>query len=336
MKNRVGRVLASLLLSVLTLGSALDAQHTERVIKANIPFDFVVGNEIFPAGRYSVVIIVGPVLLELHDSRAASLANVLTQSVQDAGQSGPAPTAIRQRRWSARPHPGLASRVTRVASKSCAQNRPFLLSESARDASKPPRWAIRARHLTITITKVRVSMNTGMNGSNGQSRAADLHVQEVIRSAERELHELLAQRAELMKRIGTIKQTLAGLANIFGDCVLSDQLLTFLDRKSASRQPGFTRACRVILMDAKKPLGARLVCQALQQRFPELLERHKDPMASVTTVLNRLADYTEARCSLDSNGRRVWEWIVEPENSADLLLAAGSSRFPSQPKAMSS
>jgi hypothetical protein len=179
-------------------------------------------------------------------------------------------------------------------------------------------------------------MNTGMNESNGQAQAADLHVQEVIRSAERELHELLERRAELMKRIGSIKQTLAGLANIFGDCVLSDQLLTFLERKSVSRQPGFTRACRVVLMDAKKPLGARLVCQTLEQRFPELLERHKDPIASVTTVLNRLADYTEARCSLDANGRRVWEWIVERENSADLLLAAGSNRVPTQPKALSS
>jgi hypothetical protein len=175
-------------------------------------------------------------------------------------------------------------------------------------------------------------MNIVMNGSDGQSQAVDLHVQEVIRSAERELHELLGQRAELMKRIGTIKQTLVGLANIFGDCVLSDQLLTFLDRKSVSRQPGFTRACRVVLMDAKKPLGARLVCHALQQRFPELMERHKDPIASVTTVLNRLADYTEARCSLDANGRRVWEWIAERENSTDLLLA-GSNGFPPQPLA---
>ena len=103
------------------------------------------------------------------------------------------------------------------------------------------------------------------------------------------LHELLERRAELMKRIGTIKQTLAGLANIFGEGVLSDQLLSFLDRKSASRQPGFTRACRVVLMEAKRPLGARLVCHALQQRFPEVLERHKDPIASVTTVLNCLA-----------------------------------------------
>lgn len=79
--NRVGRVFASLLLSVLMLGSALYAQRTERVIKANIPFDFVVGNEIFPAGQYSVVL-VGPVLLELRDSQGRALTNVLTQSVR--------------------------------------------------------------------------------------------------------------------------------------------------------------------------------------------------------------------------------------------------------------
>ena len=64
-------------------------------------------------------------------------------------------------------------------------------------------------------------MNAFVHGSNGQSQAADLHVQEVIRSAERELHELLQRRAELMKRIGTIKQTLAGLANILATLSLT-------------------------------------------------------------------------------------------------------------------
>jgi hypothetical protein len=87
MKNRVGRIFASLLLSVLMLGSALYAQRTERVIKANIPFDFVVGREIFPAGQYSVVLI-GPVLLELRDSRGRTLINVLTQSVQAPAAPG--------------------------------------------------------------------------------------------------------------------------------------------------------------------------------------------------------------------------------------------------------
>jgi hypothetical protein len=86
MKNRVVRVFASLLLSVLMLGSALYAQNTERVIKANIPFDFVVSNEVFPAGRYSVAL-VGPVMLELRDSRGRALINVLTQSVQTLATS---------------------------------------------------------------------------------------------------------------------------------------------------------------------------------------------------------------------------------------------------------
>jgi hypothetical protein len=174
-------------------------------------------------------------------------------------------------------------------------------------------------------------MNAGLNGNNGQLQAEDLHVQEVIRSAERELRELLQRRAELMKRIGTIKQTLSGLANIFGNSVLSDELLTFLDRKTASRQPGFTRACRVVLMESGKPLGARFVCQALQQRFPEVLERHKDPIASVTTVLNRLVDYMEASCSLDTHGRRVWEWISERQNPATLLFGSDPA-VASQPR----
>jgi hypothetical protein len=165
-------------------------------------------------------------------------------------------------------------------------------------------------------------MNTGTNGSNATAQPVDLHVHEVIRSAEHELQELLQRRAEVMKRIGTLKQTLAGLANLFGDSVLSDELLNLLDRKAPSRQPGFTKACRLILMDSGIPLGARQTCAELARRFPDLLERHKDPIASVTTVLNRLVDYAEARCSLNENGRRVWEWIAERENgtAADLLL----------------
>ena len=56
------------------------------------------------------------------------------------------------------------------------------------------------------------------------------HVQEVVRQAHEELRQLLRQRAEVMKRIGTVKQTIAGLANLFGDAVLSDELLELVDR----------------------------------------------------------------------------------------------------------
>jgi len=87
MTSRVGRVFTSLLLGVLMLGSTVYAQRTKRIIKANIPFDFVVGSEIFPAGHYSVALI-GPVLLELRDSEGHALINVLTQSVQAPATPG--------------------------------------------------------------------------------------------------------------------------------------------------------------------------------------------------------------------------------------------------------
>src|ERR1700681_4318530 len=91
------------------------------------------------------------------------------------------------------------------------------------------------------------------------------HVEEVVRQAHEELRQLLQQRAEVMRRIGTIKQTIAGLANLFGDAVLSDELLELVDRKSSGRQPGFTKACRMVLMDANCALSARDVCDRIQE-----------------------------------------------------------------------
>src|SRR6201988_1978420 len=142
---------------------------------------------------------------------------------------------------------------------------------------------------------------------NGSSRPMDRydvgHVQEVIRQAHEELRQLLQQRAEVMKRIGTVKQTISGLANLFGDGVLSDELMELVDRKSSGRQPGFTKACRMILMEAGRPMSARDICDYFHNKIPTLLARHKDPMASVTTVLNRLVDYGEAQGGVFGKGR---------------------------------
>jgi hypothetical protein len=157
-------------------------------------------------------------------------------------------------------------------------------------------------------------MDNGRGGSHiikGAPRGGDQHVQEVIRTAHEELRQLMRQRAEIMKRIGTVKQTIVGLANLFGDDVLNEELLELVDRKSGGRQPGFTKACRMVLMEAEKPLGAREVCDQIQQRMPPILIRHKDPLASVTTVLNRLVEYGEARTVLRENGRRAWQWVSD-------------------------
>jgi hypothetical protein len=65
------------------------------------------------------------------------------------------------------------------------------------------------------------------------------------------------------------------------------------------------------------------VCDQIQERIPPMLARHKDPMASVTTVLNRLVEYGEAQAVLLNNGRRAWRWIAEAgEHSARASMAA--------------
>ena len=147
------------------------------------------------------------------------------------------------------------------------------------------------------------------------SRPSDAHVQEVLRQAQRELRELLRERADIMKRIGTVKQTIVGLANMFGNEVLDEELLDLVDRRSNGRQPGFTRACRMVLIEARTPMTAREVCDQLRGRFAELLINHKDPLASVTTVLNRLAEYGEARSSTNPQGKRAWEWVADKRNT---------------------
>jgi hypothetical protein len=163
------------------------------------------------------------------------------------------------------------------------------------------------------------------NHNGGRAAVApgsEVSAQEVVRAAHEELLQLLRQRAEVMKRIGTVKQTISGLANIFGDQVLGDDLLELIDRKPNGRQPGFTKACRRVLMEVKRPIGAREVCVELERYAPTILARHKDPLASVTTVLNRLVDYGEARSLTNDRGRRVWAWVSESEQGVKPLAEA--------------
>src|SRR6266403_1404257 len=159
------------------------------------------------------------------------------------------------------------------------------------------------------------------------------HVQDVIAAAERELQQLQRQRSETMKRIGTIKQTLVCLAKVFGEEVLTPEVMRLLGRGATRKQPGFTRACRVVLMEAVTPLEARHGLRELQRRFPELVERHKDPIASVTTVFNRLVGYAGVRSFRNGMGRRVWEWIAEPGNVTEASLLPAIHGGPVQPGA---
>jgi len=146
-------------------------------------------------------------------------------------------------------------------------------------------------------------------GSNGNGKADK--VQDAVRMAHEELRTLLQQRAELTKRIGTVKQNIAVLANMFGEGALNEDLLKLLDRRVTRRQSGFTNACRLALMESRHPATAREVCGQVQQKAAGVLKKHKDPLASVTTVLNRLVDYGEARSVVNQNGKRAFIWVAE-------------------------
>ena len=147
------------------------------------------------------------------------------------------------------------------------------------------------------------------------SSAMDNNVLQVIRAAQRELSGLMQQRTEIMRRIGTTKQTLIGLARLFGDAALQQELVDFMEERTTPRQPGFTRACRLVLMEANGPVNSRLMCEKLWLRHRDLALRHKDLLASVTSVLNRLVRYGEAQ-AIEENGRRVWTWVANPDDEA--------------------
>lgn len=155
-------------------------------------------------------------------------------------------------------------------------------------------------------------MNMTEEQTTAMATAPAPHVLEVIQSMQRELAGLLQQRAEIMRRVGTIRQTLAGLARLFGDSNLADDLSAGR-RGRSNPSAGFTRACRLILMESRTPLGVRQGCDELRRRFPELAQRHKHLSAAVATIFHRLVGYAEARCFLDRQGTRVWEWITERE-----------------------
>jgi len=150
------------------------------------------------------------------------------------------------------------------------------------------------------------------------------HVLDVTRQAGRELRQLIEERAKVTKRICILKQTIAGLADLFGDGILDPALLDLLDRQSSSRQPGITPACRSVLMEAGRPMSARDVCDEIQRTVPALLAHHKNPMATINTILGRLVYYGEATGLTGNHGQRAWLWAAERKNRSIAPDTGGS------------
>jgi hypothetical protein len=66
-------------------------------------------------------------------------------------------------------------------------------------------------------------------------------------------------------------------------------------------------------MESVLPLTPQNICDEVRRRRPDLLAHHKSPVASVTTVMNRLVRYGEARVFRTASGRRAWQWAAGNE-----------------------
>jgi hypothetical protein len=164
------------------------------------------------------------------------------------------------------------------------------------------------------------------NRDGSLSNCRTLDVQAIVKVAHEELLQLIQQRAEIMQRMGTIKQTIVGLCKLFGDHELSDDLRELVNGKAGIRRPGITQACRTVLMEARCPVTARDICEQIQRRTTPGVPSSKNQVASVTTVLNRLVQYGEARTVPRDNGPRAWLWVsrsgVHPVDSTSHALLA--------------
>jgi hypothetical protein len=154
------------------------------------------------------------------------------------------------------------------------------------------------------------------HGSLTNHDASDVRV--IVKLAHGELRRLLQRRAEITQRIGTIKQTILGLCNLFGSNELSNDLLELVNGKVGVRGRGITQACRKVLMDADCPLSARNVCKQIQQRTD--LPSSKNLVGAVTTALNRLEQYGEARPIPGDSGPRAWVWVSGAEDGSFPLV----------------
>ena len=118
---------------------------------------------------------------------------------------------------------------------------------------------------------------------------------------------LQAQLKEVEQEIAAVRSTVYGLSVIYGEQVVSHELLQQV-RPARTKQRGLTEACRLVLSKAARPCTVTMICKLVDAVDPFLLLHHRNPRASVMTILRNLAGKGQvARSSI--NGRSVWKWI---------------------------
>jgi hypothetical protein len=153
-----------------------------------------------------------------------------------------------------------------------------------------------------------------------------MEIEQIVKLAGGELQVLLTQRAAILRRLAILRRIVSGLAEMFGDDVLPEEVRALIKLPTRrTRGVGLTEACRAALSTSSRPLTAREVVDTIRAKDAKMIQNHKDPVASVTSILHRLGSYGEATTKVNQSGRRMWA----PVDSDGLVLtpASGLERF---------
>src|SRR5579863_3481617 len=105
-------------------------------------------------------------------------------------------------------------------------------------------------------------------------------VERVVGQIQQQLQVLKAEQAAIAKKICLIKNTIAGLAEVFGNGIVGQDLQNMLAPAPAERRRnrGLTDACREALQEASSSQTLKQISGHIQERYPTLLSHHRYPM----------------------------------------------------------
>jgi hypothetical protein len=132
-------------------------------------------------------------------------------------------------------------------------------------------------------------------------------VEHVVGRIEHELQVLRTEHAAIAKRIGLIKNTIAGLQEVFGPVGVIPELQRMIPRELKHRRNrGLTDACREALRETPEPRSLKQISDRIHDLHPTLVAHHKYPTTIVQMLLRRLVMYGEVE-EVEGNSLRTWK-----------------------------
>lgn|SRR5262249_61256120 len=123
------------------------------------------------------------------------------------------------------------------------------------------------------------------------------------KAAEHELRGLLRHRAQVNRRIATLRKTIRVTMGV--DVPRSAQTSAAIHLSPRKRE-GITRACRTVLEQANTPLTVLQIAQRVRFSHAHTASRQRDLLASISAVLRSLLASGEANNTFDDDGSRTW------------------------------